>query len=62
MVSSKVYDRIAWSFTGFNVVLGWKNVKKAAHKVTEPEDITESTQQEEKYSFYSKFKLNDYRV
>ena len=37
------------------VILGWQNVKKVAHKVTQPEDITESTQQEEKYSFYSKY-------
>ena len=37
------------------VILGWQNVKKVAHRVTQPEDITESTQQEEKYSFYSKY-------
>ena len=34
---------------------GWQNVKKAAYKVTEPEDISVSSQQEEKYSFFSKY-------
>ena len=38
-----------------SIILGWQNVKKAAHKVTQPEDITASTQQEEKHSFYSKY-------
>ena len=37
------------------VASGWQHVKKAAYKVTEPEDIAVSSQQEEKYSFFSKY-------
>ena len=37
------------------VTSGWQNVKKAAYKVTEPEDISVSSQQEEKYSFFSTY-------
>ena len=37
------------------VASGWQHVKKAAYKVTEPEDISVSSQQEEKYSFFSKY-------
>ena len=40
---------------------GWQNVKKAAYKVTEPEDISVSSQQEEKYSFFSTYDRVEFR-